>query len=130
MNKGIIAFCCERSAYLAADAVGKQGLHYSESLRVIKVPCAGRVDIIHILKAFEEGAAAVMVLGCEDGACHHVTGNIRAKERVTYSETLLKEVGLDGERVGMFNLAPNAPDKFIKIVNEMNKRIKERGEGK
>jgi coenzyme F420-reducing hydrogenase delta subunit len=130
MNGEIVAFCCEHSAYLAADAAGKQGLHYPENLRIIRVPCAGRVDIIHILKAVEENAAAILVLGCEDGLCQHLTGNVRARERVKYSEALLKEVGVDGRRVGMFNLAANAPHKFIKIINEMNERIKEQGEAK
>jgi len=130
MNGKIVAFCCEHSAYLAADAAGKQGLHYPENLRVIRVPCAGRVDIIHILKAVEENATAVLVLACEDGLCQHLTGNVRAKERVKYSETLLKEVGIDGKRVGMFNLAANAPHKFIRIINKMNEMIKEQGEGK
>ena len=130
MSGEIIAFCCEHSAYLAADLAGKQGLRHSENLRIIRVPCAGRVDAIHILKAFENGAAAVLVLGCEDGACHHITGNTRAKERVKYSEMLLKEVGIDGRPVGMFNLSPNAPHKFVRIVNEMNERIMKSGEAK
>jgi len=130
MNGKIVAFCCEHSAYPAADAAGKQGLQCPENLRIVRVPCAGRVDIIHILKAVEEGAAAVLVLGCEEGFCQHLTGNIRAKERANYSQMLLKEVGIDGNRVGMFNLAANAPHKFVKIVNEMNERIKEQGEGK
>jgi coenzyme F420-reducing hydrogenase delta subunit len=85
------------------------------------------VDVIHILKAFEKGAAAVMVMGCEDGACHHITGNTRAKERVKYSEMLLKEVNVDGGRVRMFNLSPNAPHKFVRAVNEITKIIKESG---
>ena len=127
MNGHIVAFCCEHSAYPAADSAGKLGLHYSENVRVIRVPCAGRVDIIHILKAFEKGAAAVMVMGCEDGACHHITGNTRAKERVKYSEMLLKEVNVDGGRVRMFNLSPNAPHKFVRAVNDIAKIIKESG---
>ena len=130
MSEEIVAFCCEHSAYLAADLAGKQGLRYAENLRIIPVPCAGRVDTIHILKAFEKGAAAVLVLGCEDGACHHNTGNTRAKEMAKYSEILLKEVGIDGKRVGMFNLAPNTPHKFVRIVNEVNERIKALGEAK
>jgi len=130
MNGKITAFCCQHSAYLAADAAGKQGLQCPENLRVIRVPCAGRVDVIHILKALEGGAAGVLVLGCEDGLCQHLTGNTRAKERTNHSETLLKEVGINGKRVAMFNIAANAPHKFIKIVNEMNERIKEREEAK
>jgi coenzyme F420-reducing hydrogenase delta subunit len=127
MNGCILAFCCEHSAYPAADLAGKLGLHYPENIQVIRVPCAGRVDVIHILKAFEKGAAAVLVLGCEDGACHHITGNTRAKERVKYCNMLLKEVEVDSRPVAMFNLSPNAPHKFVRAVNEITKTIKESG---
>jgi len=127
MNNRIVAFCCEHSAYPAADLAGKLKIHYPENIRVIRVPCAGRVDLIHILKAFEKGAAAVLVLGCEDGACHHITGNTRAKERVKYCNLLLKEIEADGSLVAMFNLSPNAPHKFVSAVNEITKRIKESG---
>jgi heterodisulfide reductase subunit A len=126
-NGRIVAFCCEHSAYPAADLAGKLRLHYPENLRVIRVPCAGQVDVFHILKAFEKGAAAVLVLGCEDGACHHITGNIRAKERVNYCNMLLKEVRVDGRPVAMFNVSPNAPHKFVRAVNEITKITKESG---
>jgi len=77
--------------------------------------------------AFENGATAVLVLGCEDGACHHITGNTRAKERVKYCNMLLKEIQVDGRPVAMFNLSPNAPHKFVRAVNEITKIIKESG---
>jgi heterodisulfide reductase subunit A-like polyferredoxin/coenzyme F420-reducing hydrogenase delta subunit len=127
LNRRNVAFCCEHSAYPAADLAGKLRLHYPENLRIIRVPCAGQVDVFHILKAFEKGAAAVLVMGCEDGACHHITGNTRAKERVNYCNMLLKEVELDGRPVAMFNLSPNAPHKFVRAVNEITKRIEESG---
>jgi heterodisulfide reductase subunit A len=127
LNGRNVAFCCEHSAYPAADLAGKLRLHYPENLRIIRVPCAGQVDVFHILKAFEKGAAAVLVLGCEDGACHHITGNTRAKERVKYCNMLLKEVKVEGRPVAMFNLSPNAPHKFVRAVNEITKIIKESG---
>jgi heterodisulfide reductase subunit A len=127
LNGRSIAFCCEHSAYPAADLAGRLRLHYPEDLRIIRVPCAGQVDAFHILKAFERGAAAVLVMGCEDGACHHITGNIRAKERVQYCGMLLKEVGADGRLVSMFNLSPNAPHKFVRAVSEMAEITKESG---
>jgi F420-non-reducing hydrogenase iron-sulfur subunit len=130
MNGRIIAFCCEHSAYPAADLAGKLGLHYPETLRVIRVPCAGRVDVIHMLRALEKGASAVLVLGCEDGACHHITGNIRARERVKHCDMLLREIGIDGRPVVMFNLSPNAPHKFVKAANEITKIIKESREAR
>ena len=122
-----VAFCCEHSGYPAADLAGKLRLHYPESLRIIRVPCAGQVDVFHILRAFEKGAAGVMVMGCEDGACHHITGNTRAKERVKYCNLLLKEAEVDGRPVLMFNLSPNAPHKFVRAVNEATRIMTQSG---
>jgi heterodisulfide reductase subunit A-like polyferredoxin len=127
LNGRAIAFCCEHSAYPAADLAGRLRLRYPENLRIIRIPCAGQVDVFHILKAFEKGATSVLVMGCEDGACHHITGNIRAKERVNYCNMLLKEINLDGRHVVMFNLSPNAPHKFIKAANEITGKIEESG---
>jgi len=130
MHGRIIAFCCERSAYPAADLAGRLGLHYPDSLRVIPVPCAGRVDVIHIMRAFEKGASAVVVLGCEEGACHHITGNTRARERVKYSDTLLNEIGITNRVSLMVNISPNAPQKFVRAVGEANKLAEDLREAK
>jgi len=127
MSGHIVAFCCEHSACPAADLAGRLGLHYPDNLRIVQVPCAGRVDLIHVLKALENGASGVLVLGCEDGACHHITGNTRAKERVRYSNLLLKEARIEGRPVAMFNLSPNAPHKFVGAVNDITKLITESG---
>ncbi len=123
----IIAFCCAESAYQAADMVGSIRLACPENIRIVRVPCAGRVDVIHILKAFEKGADGVLVLGCHEEACHHLTGNIRAKNRVQKVNTLLKEAGIGGERVDIFTLAPNQGPRFVRIANEMNEKIRELG---
>jgi F420-non-reducing hydrogenase iron-sulfur subunit len=125
-NNRVIAFCCKNSAYLAADRAGRMRLYYPDNVRIIRVPCAGRVDVLHILKAFEKGAAGVLVIGCQEGACQHLTGNIRARERVKYAANLLEEVGIDGERVKMVNLGPDMAQKFVRVVKEMTENIKER----
>jgi len=130
MHGPMIAFCCERSAYPAADLAGRLRLHYPDNLRVIRVPCAGRVDVIHIMRAFEMGASAVVVLGCEEGACHHITGNTRARERVKYSDTLLKEIGITNRAALMVNISPNAPHKFVRAVGEANKLVEDLREAK
>jgi len=124
MTNDIIAFCCENSAYTAADIAGREGLHYSERVKIVRVPCAGRVDAIHVLKAFENGCAAVLVLGCESGACRHINGNERAKKRIEYAKALLAEAGMSQQNAAMFNLAPNAPHKFVKIVQDAEKSLK------
>ncbi len=124
-NNKIVAFCCENSAYLAADRAGKMRLHYPDNVRIIRVPCAGRVDVLHILRAFEKGAAGVLVMGCQEGACQHLTGNIRARERVRYIESALKEIGIDTRRVKMVNLGPDMAQKFVREVKEMVEKIEE-----
>ncbi len=123
----IVAFCCAESAYQAADTAGSMRINCAENIRIIRVPCAGRVDVIHILKAFEKGADGVLVLGCHEEACHHLTGNIRARNRAEKANIFLKEAGIDGRRVEMFTLAPNQGPRFAHIANEMNERIKELG---
>jgi len=123
----IIAFCCAQSAYQAADTAGSMRISYPENIRVIRVPCVGRVDVLHILRAFERGADGVLVLGCHEEACHHLSGNTRAKNRVQKANTLLQEIGIDGKRVEMFTLAPNQGSRFARIANEVNERIKELG---
>ncbi len=124
MNSDIVAFCCENSAYAAADIAGREGLHYSNKVKIVRVPCAGRIDAIHILKVFESGCAGVIVLGCESGSCQHIDGNERAKKRVEYTRALLADAGIDGHRLAMFNVSPNAPHKFVDIIENMEKSLK------
>ena len=125
MSDEIVAFCCENSAYAAADLAGREGLHYSERVRIIRVPCVGRVDALHILKAFEAGCAAVVVLGCEFGACRHINGNKRAKRRVEYTNSLLSDVGMRPKSLAMFTVAPNAPHRFVNIIEKVERSLKE-----
>ncbi len=125
MSGKILAFCCEHSAYAAADEAGRLRLHYPENVRIIKVPCAGRVDVIHILKAFENGVEAVLLLGCKPDACHHIDGNERAAAKVDYASALLKEIGLDDKKVAIFYTAPNAPHELALILNDFSKALKE-----
>jgi coenzyme F420-reducing hydrogenase delta subunit len=85
------------------------------------------VSVLHILKAFEKGAVGVLVMGCQEGACHHLTGNIRAKERVKKASALLKEIGIDGNRVRMVNLAPESHQQFVQEVSKLSQKLKELG---
>jgi len=126
MEEGrIVVFCCAESAYPVADSVGKLGVHYPPQIRVISVPCVGRVDLIHILKAFEKGAAGVLVMGCQEGACQHLEGNTRAKERVKYAQDLLEEMGMDRESVKLVNLGPNMAWKFSEEASRIVERTEE-----
>lgn len=123
----IVAFCCKYCAYTAADLAGSMRLEYPSTVRVIQLLCSGRVDVMHILKAFEEGIDVVYVAGCEEGDCHFLEGNYRAKKRVQYAKTLLDEIGLGGERLEFFNIGASEGPKFAEAVETMTERAKKLG---
>ena len=102
-------------------------LSYPSSVKVIQVPCTGRVDIIHLLKAIEDGADGVYVAGCLEGECHYLSGNLKAKKRVQYVKNVLKEIGIEPERVEMFNLSAGEGPRFAEIARETAERIKKLG---
>jgi len=125
----VVAFCCEYCAYNAADLAGSMRLDYSPNVRIVKVPCSGRVDPTHVLKAFEKGADAVYVAGCELGDCHFLEGNMRAKKRIAWVKKLLLEAGVNPERLEFFHVgASNAPE-FKKVADEMTERARNLREG-
>ncbi|HEC56991.1 MAG TPA: hydrogenase iron-sulfur subunit, partial [Candidatus Syntrophoarchaeum butanivorans] len=78
----IVAFCCNWCSYAAADLAGVSRMKYPPNVRIIHVPCSGKVDQTYILKALEMGADGVMVTGCMEGQCHYLTGNFYTRDRV------------------------------------------------
>lgn len=123
----IIAYCCNFCAFAAADLAGSMRLQYPPNVRIVRLPCTGKVDAIYLMKAFEDGADGVFVAGCLEGQCHFLEGNLRAKRKVAYVKRLLAEVGIDPERVAMYNLSSAMGGRFAEIVKEMTAKIKELG---
>ena len=102
-------------------------LRYPSNLKIIRVPCSGRVAIIHLLKALEEGADGVMVAGCLEGDCHYQAGNLRARKRVNYVREILEKIGIEVDRVAMYNVSAGDGPKFADIAREMTEKVKELG---
>ncbi|MCF7955106.1 MAG: hydrogenase iron-sulfur subunit [Phycisphaerae bacterium] len=123
----IVAFCCNYCAFAAADLAGAMRLQYPHNVRIVKLPCTGKVDAIHLMKAFEDGADAAFVAGCLEGQCHYLEGNIRAKKRIAYVKRLLEEVGIESERLEMYNLSSAMGGRFAEIVEEMTEKVKALG---
>ena len=69
----IVAFCCDKSGYVAADMAGKLGMSLPESVEVIRVPCAGRIDALHLLQALENGTDGVLIFACHEENCQSLT---------------------------------------------------------
>ena len=102
-------------------------LSYPADIKVIQVPCTGRVDILHLLNAIEDGADGVYVAGCLEGECHYIEGNLKARKKVEYVKKTLAELGIEPERVEMYNLSSAQGARFAEIANEMVDKIKELG---
>lgn len=123
----IVAFCCHYCAYTAADMAGSKRLSYPPNVKIIRVPCSGKVDAIHLMKALQKGADGVYVAGCLDGDCHFKTGNIRAARRVDYVKKLLDEIGIEKERVEMFSMSAGMGEKFAEVASEFTEKIRKLG---
>jgi coenzyme F420-reducing hydrogenase delta subunit len=102
-------------------------LQYPTNVRVIQLPCSGRVDILHLLKAFEDGADGVYVAGCMEGDCHFLTGNLKARRKVEYVKKVLDSLGIEPERIEMFNMSSAEGPRFAQVANEFTERIQELG---
>ncbi len=123
----IVAYCCLHCAFSAADLAGAMRLEYPSSIKIIKLPCTGKIDVLHILKSFESGADGVFVAGCLEGTCHFLEGNRRAKRKVEYARSLLQEAGVSPERLEMFNLSSAEGARFAEIARMMDERIQKIG---
>jgi len=123
----IIAFCCYYCAYSAADLAGSMRLQYPANVRLIELPCSGKIEHNLLLTAFEEGADGVYVAGCMEGDCHFLQGNVRARKRVEYVKKLLDTLGIGGERLEMYNLSSSMGPRFAEIAREMTDRIRALG---
>ena len=123
----IIVFACHYCAYAAADLAGSMRLQYPTNIRMIKLPCTGKLEVIHLLKAIESGADGVYAAGCLEGECHYLKGNFWARKRVDYVKGLLAEVGIEPERVEMYNMSSAMGAKFAEVATEFTARIKALG---
>lgn len=102
-------------------------LHYPANVLIIQVPCSGRIKTVHLLRAFQHGADGVMVAGCQEGECHFLTGNLRARRKVEQVKKILDDLQLGGDRVEMYNLSASMGPRFAEIAQEMTTRIKKLG---
>ena len=119
----IVAYCCHYCSYAAADLAGVLRLRYPAETRIVEIPCTGRLDVLEVLHTFEHGADGVMVAGCLEGDCHFQEGNLNARRRVTYIKELLSRIGLEPERVEMYNLSAAMGRQFAEAATQMTQRI-------
>jgi F420-non-reducing hydrogenase iron-sulfur subunit len=123
----IIGFLCRWCSYPGADLAGTSRTAYPPSLRIVRVPCSGRVDPLFVLRAFQEGADGVMVLGCHPGDCHYQEGNYHARRRYALMHRLLDYVGVDQDRLLVEWISAAEGGRFAETVTEFTAQVKEIG---
>jgi F420-non-reducing hydrogenase iron-sulfur subunit len=126
-NPEIIAFCCNYCAHSAAALAGSERLQYPAGVRIISTPCTGKLELEHLLDAFEKGIDGILIVGCLEGDCHFVEGNLRARKRTDRIRSILDEIGLGAERLKMVNLSDVMASAFVDHVKEVMETIRTLG---
>jgi F420-non-reducing hydrogenase iron-sulfur subunit len=119
----IVAFCCNWCSYAGADLAGTSRIQMPPNARIIRVNCTGRIDITFILKALHQGADGVLISGCHPGDCHYTSGNLKLRSRFVLLKGLLKQAGLEPERVHLQWASAAEGDVFAKGITDMVERI-------
>ncbi len=123
----IIGFLCNWCSYAGADLAGVSRKQYPATVRSIRLMCTGRMDPSFIIRAFVNGADGVLVSGCHPGDCHYVAGNYFAERRVKLMQELLKEVGIEPERLMITWISAAEGEKFAETVKQFTETIKKLG---
>ncbi len=123
----IVAFFCNWCTYTAADLAGVSRLKYASNIRVIRLMCSGRVDPQFILDALAKGADGVLIGGCHPFDCHYAEGNYKCLRRFEMLQRMLKDMGIEPERVRLEWISAAEGEKVKRVVNEMTAAIQQLG---
>jgi coenzyme F420-reducing hydrogenase delta subunit len=123
----IVGFLCNWCSYAGADLAGTSRLKVPANLRVVRVPCSGRINPLFIFKALEEGADGVMVSGCHPGDCHYISGNRYAKRKLAVIRRLLEWVGVEPERIHFTWLSASEGARYSVEVTEFVDKVRALG---
>ncbi len=120
-------FTCNYCAYMAADTAGALRVQYPANVKLVRLPCTGKIDVRYILSAFEHGADGVYVVACPIGSCHHVRGNERARSRIEFAKKILDQIGLGRERLDIFFVSAGQGTTYALKAREMTERVRKLG---
>jgi coenzyme F420-reducing hydrogenase delta subunit len=123
----IVGFLCNWCSYAGADLAGTSRLSYPPNIRIVRVPCSGRVDPLFVLRALRDGADGVLVLGCHPGDCHYSDGNYHARRRFAVMHELLTFVGYEPERVRVDWVSASEGARFARVVGQFTEAVRSLG---
>jgi len=123
----IIAFVCNWCTYTGADLTGTSRIKYADNVRIIRLPCTGRIDFMLVLKAFSQGADGVIVSGCHPNDCHYTSGNFHARRRWMVFRSLLDFLGIEINRIHFAWVSAAEGAKWAELVNSVVDDVRQLG---
>ena len=126
----ILAFLCNWCSYAGADLAGVSRIQYPATIRVVRVPCTGRINPFFILKALTDGWDGVVVSGCHPGDCHYISGNLVARRRFAMLNELLEFFGIEPGRVNFMWASAAEGERFAVLVEKATEKVKRLGPNK
>jgi len=119
----MVGFLCNWCSYAGADMAGTSRMGYPANIRILRVPCSGRVDPMVVVKAFELGADGVLVAGCHPGDCHYTQGNYYSRRRFTLLRSLLGFLGIEKERLRLEWVSATEGQRFATVVSDFRDQL-------
>ena len=126
----IVAFLCNWCSYAGADLAGTSRIQYPANVRIIRVPCSGRLNPFFVLASLQQGIDGVLISGCHPGECHYLTGNYSARRKFALLKGLLEYVGLEEGRVQFSWVSASEGVKFAKVIATVTEKIRSLGPAK
>lgn len=123
----IVAFLCNWCSYAGADLAGTSRIQYPANVRVIRVPCSGRLNPFFVMASLQHGIDGVLVCGCHPGECHYLSGNYNARRKFALLKGLLEYVGLEEDRVQFSWVSAAEGARFAKVIAVATEKIKALG---
>lgn len=123
----IIAFLCNWCSYAGADLAGVSRMQYPPNVRVVRVPCSGRVSPLIILRCLQHGTDGVLVSGCHPGDCHYLSGNYVARRKFAILNNLLEYLGIEKGRVQFAWVSAAEGKRFAELIKETTEQVKALG---
>jgi F420-non-reducing hydrogenase iron-sulfur subunit len=123
----VIGFLCNWCSYAGADVAGTSRMDYPHNIRIIRVPCSGRVDPLFVLKCFQRGADGVLISGCHPGDCHYTDGNYHARRRFALLREFLDYLGIAKERLRVEWVSASEGQRFAELVSDFTAELNKLG---
>ena len=120
----IAAFFCTWCTYTASDLAGISRLAYAPNVRVMRLMCSGRLDPQFVLAAFRHGADGVLIGGCHPGDCHYQEGNHKTRRRVELLRAVLRDLGIEDQRLRLEWISASEGEKVQRVCNEMTEQLR------